>query len=573
MYSNITKPAGKRKLNKNLPITKGLVFDCPLESASGLFLPIDLVTGIRATSGGSGSKNAINGRYGWGVEFNNTGQYFVFDSPLIKSFNQITIQVIFLRQSGGNGGGYGALTGLRDSTNSIDWFSLENDNNNGGWGTRLNCFYPATEKVWSVAYPTNNIWHNYIARYDHSNKDNVPDVWAGLSKIGLTNRFDSGWTRTINANRVFIANKGSGTGSSWDGYIKLVRIWNRLLTTREIFSLNIDPWITYEKVKPTLVKVATGTATSDTRNAVLTGKESASDTRNAVLTGKDTTSDTRGAVVTGKEATSDTRGAVLTGKDTATDNRGAVITGKDTSTDNRGAILTGADSTFDTRGAVLTGKDTTNDSRGAVLTGIEGANDTRNAILTGTDATFDTRGAVITGKDTATDNRGATITGEGGSNSDRGAVVTGQDATNATRGAVITGKDTSFDSRGAILTGVDAANSERGAVVTGKDTTSDTRNAVLTGKETASEDRYAVLTGTDRIISERNAILTGFDTIISERGAILTGFAIANSERGAIITGKLDRGRPTVLPGSIGATILGSRQSRTIIPGRTPTIL
>jgi len=295
--------------------------------------------------------------------------------------------------------------------------------------------------------------------------------------------------------------------------------------------------------------------------------------RGAVITGKDTANASRGALTTGKTATSDSRGAVTTGKDTTNATRGAVITGKDTSNASRGALLTGADSANATRGAVITGKDTTNSSRPAIITGIEGANDNRNALITGIDATFSSRGAVVTGKDISEANRGVILTGATGANDSRGATLLGKDTTNTTRGAHITGKDTSVSSRGALLTGIAAANDTRGAVVTGKDSINDSRGAILTGNVLVSDSRPAKIHGIEQVVSEIMANLWGKDTSFSFRAAFITGFDITNSSRGAVVTGKLDRGRPTVLPGVTGATILVNRQSRTTIPSRTPTIL
>lgn len=320
--------------------------------------------------------------------------------------------------------------------------------------------------------------------------------------------------------------------------------------------------------------IVTGKDTSNaSRGALLTGKEAANATRGAILTGVDTANASRGAITTGKESANDSRGAVLLGTDTTSSSRGAVVTGYETSNSSRGAITTGQDAANSSRSAVMIGTDTANSSRAAVLTGITTADDDRNAVLTGTDAAASSRGAVITGKDTANDSRGAILTGATGANDSRAAIITGQDSANATRGAIITGKDTDASSRGAILTGTATANDSRGALITGKETADDSRGAHLTGKDTANDNRFAKIHGTDQITSEIMATLWGKDTTYSDRGAILTGFATASDSRGAILTGKLDRGRPTVLPGSTGATILVNRQSRTTIPTRTPTIL
>jgi len=230
------------RLDKRHSLARGLIFDSPF--VFGGKKAIDLVTGIPALA--NADLAVRSGKHsGQTPDFNNSIGGMGWVHPYAGALSYISTQILYLRESGGVGTGYGNLFRLYDSVNNTTWFGVENDNGDAGWGQRVNCFYTATEKVWSTPYPTNNIWYNYILTYDHTNKDNVPRVWYNGVAQSLTNRFDSGWTRTIVPNTIYIARSLSSGG--WDGGILLVRAWKRILSDKEIGVLMADPTILYKK--------------------------------------------------------------------------------------------------------------------------------------------------------------------------------------------------------------------------------------------------------------------------------------------------------------------------------------
>jgi hypothetical protein len=294
--------------------------------------------------------------------------------------------------------------------------------------------------------------------------------------------------------------------------------------------------------------------------------------RSATIRGKDTANAERSATMLGKVATSSERSATILGTDTANSERGAVATGKVLDDDERAARLHGTAEVTDERSAVVTGKQTDDDERGATLLGKTTANAERAAKTLGKVATDDERGGHITGKQTADSERSATIEGTTASNDQRSATILGQDSANSERGGHITGKTTANDERAATMLGQDSTSSERSGIITGKDSAASERNAVITGKDTDDDERGAILIGTLDTAAEIAAHLWGKILIADERGATMLGKSTASSERWATITGKVNRGRPTILPG-LGVTVLGSVEHSTPIPGRTPTIL
>jgi hypothetical protein len=230
------------RLDKRHSLFRGLIFDCPF--VHGAYKGIDLVTGIRGVA--NANLGSQSGKYsGQTPDFNQPTGGMAWIHPLLGAHQYISAQIIYLRKSGGSGTGYGNLLRYYDSVNDTQWFGVENDNWDSGWGQRVNVFYTDREKVWSTPYPTNNIWHNYIITYDHTNKDNVPRVWDNGVALELTNRWDAGWTKIIVPNTIYIGRALIGGG--WDGGILLVRAWKRIISDKEIGLLMADPTILYKK--------------------------------------------------------------------------------------------------------------------------------------------------------------------------------------------------------------------------------------------------------------------------------------------------------------------------------------
>lgn len=231
-------------LDKLHPLTRGLVFDVPLFEGSGSvareFLRKYKGTIVNPTWSTSHMGKVLN--------FNGAGRGVTFTNiPALQAFNYLSVE-FYLYRLGAGGDGYGTVFDFGDSTTERSWLNMQNDNYDGGWGMRINTFYTNREKVWSVDYPSNNIWHHYVISYDHTNKDNVPLVYKNAVKIAVTNRFDASWTQTINSNDLSIGRSFETGGDEYfGGYIAYFRLWKRILRPDEVAQLYVNPWCIYKK--------------------------------------------------------------------------------------------------------------------------------------------------------------------------------------------------------------------------------------------------------------------------------------------------------------------------------------
>lgn len=313
------------------------------------------------------------------------------------------------------------------------------------------------------------------------------------------------------------------------------------------------------------------------RSARLTGEAQANSERSAHLVGNATDNSERGAHLVGEDTSNSERGAKTTGTLSVSDQRSATITGQDTANSERSGHLVGEAQTSSERSGKLTGKDTSSSERSGHLVGEAAANSERSAKLTGKAADTSERSAKITGKDAANSERGAHLVGEAQATSERGAKLTAELSTNDERAAKIHGQILTTDERGGHLVGEAYANSERSATLRGELTDNSERGGHLVGEDYDTDERSAHLIGEDYDNSERAAILRGqiaiaFEMLAhlygedyanSERGGKTHGQATAFSDRGCRLVGKAIIGRPTVLPGKYGPTILGTNRGST----------
>lgn len=240
------------------PLTKGLVFDCPMLELGGS--PIDLVTekqGVR-----TGATGTV-GKYGRALDFNSSGRSVEFTShPLLSTFDHITLELA-IKYDGSGGGNYGNAFNLGGSASSPPWFGVENDNGTSGWGIRLNCYYDSVERVWSFPYPGDSLWHHYVIRYDHTNSANTPVVYKDGVQQSVTSRWNAGWSETISVSHCKVGNSYyTGFSQYWGGPIAHCRLWKRLLTTKEMRDLYVNPFQFYKKSKPILGKAGAPPSTS-----------------------------------------------------------------------------------------------------------------------------------------------------------------------------------------------------------------------------------------------------------------------------------------------------------------------
>ena len=289
-----------------------------------------------------------------------------------------------------------------------------------------------------------------------------------------------------------------------------------------------------------LVSVAaTGTQTSDTRNARTEGQETTSNSRNARTSGQVTDDDARNARTEGKITASDSRNARTEGTTTGTqtsDTRNARTHGQETTSDNRNARTAGQATCDDSRNARTAGQVTGDDNRNARTYGKATTDDSRNARTEGQISSDDSRNARTYGKATADDTRNARTEGQATVDDSRNArtsgAVTADDSRNARTEGTVTGTQTS-DSRNARTSGAKTADDTRNARTEGQITSGSSRDARTEGQITSDDSRNARIYGKATIDDARNARTEGQITSDDSRNARTSGAIISDDSRNA----------------------------------------
>lgn len=139
----------------------------------------------------------------------------------------------FYRVSGGELG-YGIIF-QSVSAAGVEQHVLYNDNFDGGWGLVFGHNRTGGGSVngnWSFAYPTNNVWTDYVITYDGSSTTNDPAVYKDGSAIGTVERFTPSGTLLTSDDKLYLGNRAADDLTT-DGRIAEFAKWNRVLTAAE----------------------------------------------------------------------------------------------------------------------------------------------------------------------------------------------------------------------------------------------------------------------------------------------------------------------------------------------------
>lgn len=175
-----------------------------------------------------------------------------------KSLTQVTWHFRAYR-SGPGEVNYGVVFAQEDNAGNRK-YRVENDNGDAGWGIVFIARWSDGTGVWSIAYPTNNIWYDYIVTYDGSSTSNDA-VWYkdGVSQ-SVTERSAPSGTLATTDDLIAIGNNKDDS-QTWNGRICEVSLWNRILTSTEITAIGVnnyspafypDGLVFYDKLNPTL---------------------------------------------------------------------------------------------------------------------------------------------------------------------------------------------------------------------------------------------------------------------------------------------------------------------------------
>lgn len=231
-------------LNKSHPLTNGLIFDTQFIEKGGSTASNIVRNDKGAITGATWAK----GPYGWYLSFDGTGDsLFYNDKVYFGNLPYLTVE-IFMNVQGGGGGNYGSFFSLADNTAEDDWFGLQFDSYSAGWGMRINTHYDDRERVWSIPFPTLNVWDHYVFIYNHTNYANTPVVYKNGVPITVTDRFSGAWVNPLTVDS-FALGRNYYTGGDQTGNVRIgyARLWNRMLTTHEAKDLYSNPWRIYRK--------------------------------------------------------------------------------------------------------------------------------------------------------------------------------------------------------------------------------------------------------------------------------------------------------------------------------------
>lgn len=242
-----TKPAFPL-LDRNHPLARGLQLDWLLNERGGTTVRDK----VKNTDANITNASWTNEKGGWGIDTNATNEFTrVTDLPAsqqLQSHNLVSVEIMFTRDSGGSGTGYGCLFNHANGNafgNRI-WM-IENDNGSGGWGVVWQTWFGSQPGIWSVPYPTVGEVVHWVIVYNGNSTANDPIWYQNGVQIATTERLTPSGTFRSGGSYMTIGNSSEGTNGVWDGIVFHARVWNRLLTSKEARELYKNPYQIYRK--------------------------------------------------------------------------------------------------------------------------------------------------------------------------------------------------------------------------------------------------------------------------------------------------------------------------------------
>lgn len=232
------KPLGP-KLNRNNPITKGLLFDAPLFERGGTTTQ-DLASRLSGALVASGATWETN-FYGADLDFSAAASSITWTTPAsLNTLGFLSIEVLFTLRGAG-GGSLGRA--IHKKNNATGRFQIQA----GSSQIRFVVGGSTSSSAWGITQPTLNTWHDYIVTYDGTTSfvNDVPVVYLDGKKQTLATSTQPVGTWVADDTNMYIGNTGAGT-RNWDGKIALVRVWNRILNDQEAKILGQNPFGLYE---------------------------------------------------------------------------------------------------------------------------------------------------------------------------------------------------------------------------------------------------------------------------------------------------------------------------------------
>lgn len=155
---------------------------------------------------------------------------------------------VYTRGTGGNTTGRlfdKRNTGAATNVEAISIFSGSTTTLNylRGWTTSASAL-----ASWTWTTPA-TAWFHLCLVYDGSSTSNTPVVYINGAPVAVTTQVAASGVLVTNTAEFVIGNRGDDNARNWDGYIKGLRIYNRLLSAQEAARL-FNPQTRWEILRP-----------------------------------------------------------------------------------------------------------------------------------------------------------------------------------------------------------------------------------------------------------------------------------------------------------------------------------
>lgn len=226
-------------INRDNPITKGLVFDAPFFERGGT-VANDIAGRMKGTITASGATWEQN-LYGSGLAFSAAASGVLYTVPTggkLESMTKFSYETVF-NYTGLGGGSLGRVLEKGDVNG---YFLVYADSS-----TLLQIFSGRSTTTGQWTFPvTQNTFYHMVVAYDTTSTSNNPIVYLNGVPVTVTTTAAPVGTLLADDPTFDIGNISGGT-RNWAGKLSYMRAWNRILNPSEAKALATNPWAIYKQ--------------------------------------------------------------------------------------------------------------------------------------------------------------------------------------------------------------------------------------------------------------------------------------------------------------------------------------
>lgn len=247
-------------INRNNPLTKGLVFDVPYFEGGGT-TPLE-IAGSRV---GAWTNAPVWAKtlYGNAVTYadNTNLDTYTTQGPQ-DSFSQVSVEALIYPTAVNAAGDSRWI--MKGANKTFDCAIITGNKFEFAVG------FQTTEGDWDTpAVSTLNAWYHVVMTMDISSAANTPIIYVNATPQTLTVALGPVGTSPVDTSVVGLGNRPVAAGSQTKGFvgnIAYVRYWNRILNQQEVKQLYENPWRIY---KPLGFPQALNSVAAAAANAVM----------------------------------------------------------------------------------------------------------------------------------------------------------------------------------------------------------------------------------------------------------------------------------------------------------------